>query len=433
MAGKLKENEPCPVCGSTEHPHPAEQGADDVSQQQLDAQRKKVSSIESRKTACQTRIEQNNRLRDELEISDTANIAESIRNTENSITEAKKELKELEKENSELNKAKQKLENAQSAAVAAIENIEASIGRETERKKRNLTELERTFDKYRTTREEYEEKHLETDALVKLEQKISDHELALRKLQADRKTLSEVVRGKQLIDLTETEEKLKELEEQWKKADELYSDKLGRLNNLIQSEKDIGRYSEEYHSIDSEYAVALELSAIANGTKAGTQRIDFENYVLSYYLSNVLDQANVRLARMSDNRYTLLRKDSSDRKSDKLGLQFAVYDGMTNKERDVGSLSGGEKFKAALSLALGLSDVISMYAGGIKLDCLFVDEGFGSLDRNSLDQALNTLSELADVDKLVAIISHVSELENRIDNKIVVTKSNSGSHLTVIS
>ena len=143
----------------------------------------------------------------------------------------------------------------------------------------------------------------------------------------------------------------------------------------------------------------------------------------------MLDQANGRLARMTDNRYTLLRKESSDKKSDKLGLQFAVFDGMTNKERDVGSLSGGEKFKAALSLALGLSDVISMYAGGIKLDCLFVDEGFGSLDQNSLDQALNTLSELAEGDKLVAIVSHVRELEDRIDNRIVVTGSNNGSHI----
>ena len=177
--------------------------------------------------------------------------------------------------------------------------------------------------------------------------------------------------------------------------------------------------------------MAQELSSIANGSHAGTQRIDFENYVLSYYLNSVLNQANIRLARMTDNRYRLTRKESADKISESLGLRFTVYDGVTNKERDVGSLSGGEKFKAALALALGLSDVISMYAGGIRLDCLFVDEGFGSLDSNSLDQALNTLSELSDGDKLVAIISHVPELENRIDRQIVVNKTNNGSYIEI--
>lgn len=253
----------------------------------------------------------------------------------------------------------------------------------------------------------------------------------LNKLTAQKETLVKLVEGKSFVDLTEMEQQLKQVSRQWEQADQLYSRNLGKLEALKGSLKDIRKYSKEYHEIDGEYAVAQELSSIANGKHAGMQKIDFENYVLSYYLNNVLIQANARLSRMTENRYRLARKENASGLSDKLGLRFVVYDAVTNKEREVGSLSGGEKFKAALALALGLSDVISMYAGGIKLDCLFVDEGFGSLDSNSLDQALNTLSDLSDGDKLVAIISHVPELENRIDRQIVIKKSNNGSRIVV--
>ncbi len=431
MSQRLRENEPCPVCGSLHHPFPAEKEPDDVTQKQLEIQREKTNNVENLKIACLSGIDRNKKQRDELGVSVDGDINDMILRVKESIKNADAELKKIEQENDRLSKMKKKLESDQTAATASIENIRNTIVREEEKKQSNLQELEKLYSRYRTTREEYEQKYLEPEPLRKLERKISDYEVSSRKLKTDVETLRGIIAGRRSADLSERRKKIEELEEAWKQADQQYSIRQGRLNNLLQAEKDIQKYSGEYRQIDSQYVVAAELSAVANGTKTGTQRIDFENYVLSYYLNNVLDQANGRLARMTDNRYTLLRKESSDKKSDKLGLQFTVFDGMTNKERDVGSLSGGEKFKAALSLALGLSDVISMYAGGIKLDCLFVDEGFGSLDRNSLDQALNTLSELAEGDKLVAIVSHVRELEDRIDNKIVVTKTNNGSRLNV--
>ncbi|MBQ3384909.1 MAG: SMC family ATPase [Erysipelotrichaceae bacterium] len=431
MSQKLRDNEPCPVCGSLHHPAPARKEPENVSQDQLDSQREITNKVENRKIACESMLDRNNKQKDELNITFEGNISDRIAEIRNDIKTAENELKSLEQENDSLNKLKKRLESEQTAVSAAIENINKNINRETEIQQNNQQKLEELYIRYQTSREEYDQKHLESEMLRKLEKKISDYDVSLRKLETDVETLNRIVAGRKVTDLTESRKKIAEMEEAWKKADLQYSQQQGRLNNMILAEKDIRRYSDEYQKIDSQYVVAAELSAVANGTRAGTQRIDFENYVLSYYLNNVLDQANARLARMTDNRYTLLRKESSDKKSDKLGLQFAVFDGMTNKERDVGSLSGGEKFKAALSLALGLSDVISMYAGGIKLDCLFVDEGFGSLDRNSLDQALNTLSELAEGDKLVAIVSHVRELEDRIDNKIVVTKTNNGSYLRV--
>ncbi|MBR2546490.1 MAG: SMC family ATPase, partial [Erysipelotrichaceae bacterium] len=431
MSQKLKDNEPCPVCGSLHHPAPARKEPENVSQEQLDSQREITNKFENRKIACESKIDRNNQQRDELDIAFEGNIGDRIVEIRDNIKTAENKLKSLEQENDRLNKLKKRLESEQTAASAAIDSIRKNIARESDIRQNNQRQLEQLYMTYQTSKEEYDSKYLEQETLRKLEKKISEYDVNQRKLKADVETLSRIVAGRQKADLTESRQKVVKLEEVWKQADRKYSQQQGRLNNLIRAEKDIRRYSEEYRIIDRQYAVAAELSAVANGTKTGTQRIDFENYVLSYYLNNVLDQANARLSRMTDNRYTLLRKESSDKKSDKLGLQFAVFDGMTNKERDVGSLSGGEKFKAALSLALGLSDVISMHAGGIKLDCLFVDEGFGSLDRNSLDQALNTLSELAEGDKLVAIVSHVRELEDRIDNKIVVTKTNNGSYLRV--
>lgn len=431
MSQKLKDNEPCPVCGSLHHPAPARKEPENVSQEQLDSQREITNKFENRKIACESKIDRNNQQRDELDIAFEGNIGDRIVEIRDNIKTAENQLKSLEQENDRLNKLKKRLESEQTAASAAIDSIRKNIARESDIRQNNQRQLEQLYMTYQTSKEEYDSKYLEPETLRKLEKKISEYDVNQRKLKADVETLSRIVAGRQKADLTESRQKVVKLEEAWKQADRKYSQQQGKLNNLIRAEKDIRRYSEEYRIIDRQYAVAAELSAVANGTKTGTQRIDFENYVLSYYLNNVLDQANARLSRMTDNRYTLLRKESSDKKSDKLGLQFAVFDGMTNKERDVGSLSGGEKFKAALSLALGLSDVISMYAGGIKLDCLFVDEGFGSLDRNSLDQALNTLSELAEGDKLVAIVSHVRELEDRIDNKIVVTKTNNGSYLRV--
>lgn len=431
MSQRLKDNEPCPVCGSTHHPAPAVKEPENVSQDQLDGQRVKTNNVENRKIACEARIKGNKNQREDLSITVEGAIDDRIAEINESVKAAEDQLRKLEQENDMLSRLKKKLESDQTAASTAIDGIKTSIAREQEKQQHNQQELDRLYIRYGTSLEEYQQKHLDPEGLRKLDKKISDYEVNLRKLKADVETLSRIVASRKAVDLTESRKKIDELDQDWKKADWQYSIRQGRLSNLKQAEKDIRRYSMAYRQIDGQYVIAAELSSVANGTKAGTQRIDFENYVLSYYLNNVLDQANGRLARMTDNRYALLRKDSSDKKSDKLGLQFAVFDSLTNKERDVGSLSGGEKFKAALSLALGLSDVISMYAGGIKLDCLFVDEGFGSLDQNSLDQALNTLSELAEGDKLVAIVSHVRELEDRIDNKIVVTRTNNGSRLSV--
>ena len=135
---------------------------------------------------------------------------------------------------------------------------------------------------------------------------------------------------------------------------------------------------------------------------------------------------------MTDDRYLLARKVEANRISDKLGLELEVIDNYTGKRREITSLSGGESFKASLSLALGISDVIQSYAGGIVVETMFIDEGFGSLDSESLEASLNAIMMLNDNDRLIGIISHVNEIKDRIDKKIVVKKGNNGSSVNVV-
>ena len=174
-----------------------------------------------------------------------------------------------------------------------------------------------------------------------------------------------------------------------------------------------------------------DLSDTANGNISGKNKLEFEQYVQANYFDMVIVSANKRFSYMTDERYLLVRKDEALKVSDKLGLELEIIDNYTGKRRDVKTLSGGESFKAALSLALGMNDVIQEFAGGIVVDAMFIDEGFGSLDDTSLEQAMNAIMMLSQNDKIIGIISHVNELKSRIDKKIIVRKSNCGSSVEI--
>ncbi len=173
------------------------------------------------------------------------------------------------------------------------------------------------------------------------------------------------------------------------------------------------------------------LSDLANGRN--DKRITFESYVLAAYFDQIVALANLRLERMTDGRYTLQRRVDSGRSKGRgrTGLDLEVHDSFTGKARDVSTLSGGESFKAALSLALGLADTVSRTAGGVEIQTMFIDEGFGSLDPDSLDSAVSTLMQLRMNGRLVGIISHMPELKERICAKVLVSASPSGSSVTV--
>ncbi|MEG0727724.1 MAG: SbcC/MukB-like Walker B domain-containing protein [Erysipelothrix sp.] len=181
--------------------------------------------------------------------------------------------------------------------------------------------------------------------------------------------------------------------------------------------------------LEKEYEEVVLLSQTANGNLRGKDKISLEHYVQAAYFEFVIEAANKRLKTMSQGQYELIRQIEATNKGSRSGLDLDVFDNYTGKSRSVKSLSGGESFKASLSLALGLSDIIQEHSGVVSVDAMFIDEGFGTLDDNSLNQAMRALNDLAGSTKMVGIISHVQDLKNQIDQQIIVTKDQSGSDI----
>lgn len=175
-----------------------------------------------------------------------------------------------------------------------------------------------------------------------------------------------------------------------------------------------------------------KLSALANGQSGEGGKYSFSRYVLGTFFEEIIDQANYHLNHMTGGKYELIRKQEAERKNESAGLGMVIFDAYTGEQRDTASLSGGESFQVSLSLALGLSDVVRSHSGGATLDTMFIDEGFGSLDDQALDQAMEVIHELSGDTRQIGIISHVGKLSENISQKIYVKKSSKGSSVQII-
>ncbi|MEH6346692.1 MAG: SMC family ATPase [Bermanella sp.] len=230
-----------------------------------------------------------------------------------------------------------------------------------------------------------------------------------------------------LENLQEQVAKAKTLQQQ---TEEAFSQLHGRFNLLTHTQSQLQEAQKKGRDLEKEYAVVGTLSDVANGHTG--KKISLQRFVLSVLLDDVLVSASQRLNLMSKGRYQLLRKEDRAKGNKASGLELEVEDAYTSKVRSVATLSGGESFMAALSMALGVSDVVQAYSGGIKLDTLFIDEGFGSLDQESLDLAIRTLVDLQASGRMVGVISHVSEMKEQIGTRIDITKTSMGSHTAIV-
>ncbi|MDH5218048.1 MAG: hypothetical protein OEX19_10150, partial [Gammaproteobacteria bacterium] len=213
-------------------------------------------------------------------------------------------------------------------------------------------------------------------------------------------------------------------------VDAQYHKLLQRQEFLVATKSKLKTSLQKQSKLESEYGVIGKLSDISNGKNP--HNLSLQRFVLSVLLDDVLTEASFRLHKMSKGRYQLYRKETVGDKRSKAGLELEVEDAYTGKQRPAATLSGGESFMAALALALGLSDVVQTYAGGIRLDALFIDEGFGSLDPESLDLAINTLLELRDSGRMVGVISHVEEMKRIINLRLDVIADRGVSHTRLV-
>jgi len=196
--------------------------------------------------------------------------------------------------------------------------------------------------------------------------------------------------------------------------------------------KMVSKLRKELDETENAYQKLWKLSALANGQSGEGGKYSFSRYVLGTFFEEIIDHANYHLNHMTGGKYELIRKEEAERKNESAGLGMVILDAYTGEQRDTASLSGGESFQVSLSLALGLSDVVRSHSGGFTLDTMFIDEGFGSLDEQSLDQAMEVLHELSGDSRQIGIISHVGKLSESISQKIYVKRTPKGSSIQII-
>lgn len=259
---------------------------------------------------------------------------------------------------------------------------------------------------------------------------INDYHQNKAKLEQSMADLNDQLTGAEQPDLNNKQEELNAAELKYQQVRTALDSTRSVCRRIEKVTQDIAVLHEKNQQLEDDYKVYGTLYDVASG-KTGS-RVSLHRFVLGVLLDDVLIQASQRLSMMSKGRYQLVRKTAGFKGSAGRGLDLSVEDGYTGKARDVATLSGGESFMAALALALGLSDVVQSYSGGIKLDTLFIDEGFGSLDPESLDLAIQTLIDLQQSGRMIGLISHVSELKEQMPLRVDVEASRLGSRVKMI-
>lgn len=469
QAGILAENLsagcPCPVCGSTVHPDPAKLSDHAVTELEVEQAKKTRAAAEEKRDMAYAAFE--------AEKTEKQKLAQAVEKEEADFvlaqTIAKQQRKEAEQNYVSLQKIAEQIREKlvypslaeAKKQYAAMQNALEAAEQEIERKRQKVSELaeamntlkgqklaeeenQKTAKKLAAKTEKEYAKLLEKSGFVseetyhlailpersrsKLEREEKEYESQCLRQQSEQKLLEKQVSGKTYTDTTELNEQLKAEKQALKEAEKTYMELHTAYENDRSVLQNCAVYLEKGKKLESEDQVIKSLSKTANGRLSGSAKIDFETYIQRQYFKQIIHEANKRLLTMSNHQFILkLKEEANTGRKTNEGLDLSVYSLVTDSERDVKTLSGGESFLAALAMALGLSDIVERSAGAIHPDMMFIDEGFGSLDAQSRQQAIEVLGELAGDSRMVGIISHVTELKEQIDRKLVVSRTDKGS------
>ena len=441
LAKRLELDMPCPVCGSLHHPNPAKLEDRVPEKSQLDALKQNVLQAERQ-------VQQHS--------SKAGHLSEQY---EQAYAEW---LNELSEEQCDEQNWKVQLQERQVQLEQALETTENAVkfkvklSKDIEQKEKDIASCEKSIsDKtIHCVRLESEIEHM-TSRMKELEQLLAGKSFEELKVQAEdlqnKKTLLETALNraqKHLQKVTEQQQMCvaamdtlkRQLREDLDMDDSVITERIQKLADekrvleqslsecyaAYKNNKDIfenvNHQKDQMIKVEKEYMYIKNLSDTASGELTGKAKIALETYIQMNYFDRILRRANIRLLTMSSGQYELKRLEDAENKREKAGLELCVIDHYNGSERSVKTLSGGESFLASLALALGLSDEIQSHAGGIRMDAMFIDEGFGTLDEDTLNQAMKALTNLTLGNRTVGIISHVPELKERIEKKIVVTK-----------
>ena len=469
QAGILAENLsagcPCPVCGSTVHPDPAKLSDHAVTELEVEQAKKTRAAAEEKRDMAYAAFE--------AEKTEKQKLAQAVEKEEADFvlaqTIAKQQRKEAEQNYVSLQKIAEQIREKlvypslaeAKKQYAAMQKALEAAEQEIERKRQKVSELaeamntlkgqklaeeenQETAKKLAAKTEKEYAKLLEKSGFVseetyhlailpersrsKLEREEKEYESQCLRQQSEQKLLEKQVSGKTYTDTTELNEQLKAEKQALKEAEKTYMELHTAYENDRSVLQNCAVYLEKGKKLESEDQVIKSLSKTANGRLSGSAKIDFETYIQRQYFKQIIHEANKRLLTMSNHQFILkLKEEANTGRKTNEGLDLSVYSLVTDSERDVKTLSGGESFLAALAMALGLSDIVERSAGAIHPDMMFIDEGFGSLDAQSRQQAIEVLGELASDSRMVGIISHVTELKEQIDRKLVVSRTDKGS------
>ena len=454
LAETLTEGVPCPVCGSLEHPHPAQKPENAPTKQELEICKAKaeeaekatqtasgkasncIGQVDASRETLQARgqkwlgtdaVEEMERLCSEKQ----QQIAAALQKAEQQLKEIAKQLGRKDELDQLIPQKEDELEQCKKRR-GSYETQQAGDGAKLQAAEKRLKELAEKLsylseaEANQALQQLRKQKQAWGKAIQETQKAYDECEKNIAALKGTLEGYQKTLQGMEKVDVQAVLAAQTEADQQkavWEAQKREISDRLAVNGPILENLRpQIGKMEETEKRLQCVQA----LSDTANGKLSGKEKIMLETYIQMTFFDRIIRRANVRLMVMSGGQYELKRRVNAENNRSQAGLELDVIDHYNGSERSVKTLSGGESFKASLALALGLSDEIQSSAGGIRLDTMFVDEGFGSLDEESLEQAVNALVGLTQGNRLVGIISHVSELKNRIDKQIVVTKEKSG-------